>query len=281
MSIYRYLEKRGGAFWLAAGFILVSLVAWLDALTGYEVSFSLFYLLPIALAAWFGGRRCGILVTFLSVMGWIVADDLAGHAYSHPAIQYWNGSIRLGFFLSTALLVSALKAALDREQGLSRIDSLTGAANKRQFNERLQTELKRARRYGHPLTLAYVDLDNFKQVNDDFGHSEGDKVLFTIVQKAQEALRTSDMVARLGGDEFAFLLPETGEAEARVCMEKIRAQLLEEMQMRNWPVSFSIGVLTCLADVQSEDALIRQADQLMYAVKNSGKNAIRYSTLEG
>ncbi|MFA4915140.1 MAG: GGDEF domain-containing protein [Syntrophales bacterium] len=107
-------------------------------------------------------------------------------------------------------------------------------------------EIERSQRHKHPFTVTYFDLDNFKTVNDRFGHSMGDNVLCTVVRYAKTHLRKMDIVARLGGDEFAFLLPETDQVQARVAISKIQISLLDEMYRNDWPVTFSIGVLTCI-----------------------------------
>ncbi len=274
------LLRRGEAnrrLWSIVGFLLVMGVGALDGLTGYELAFSSFYLLPIAVVTWFGGRRLGIVASLASAVCWLAADTLTGHPYSHPSLPYWNTLIRLSAFLVVALLIAALRTAHDHEMALARTDDLTGAVNARFFSERIDMELVRAQRSGRPFTVAYLDLDNFKTVNDREGHGVGDAVLCTTVEHARRRLRKTDVVARLGGDEFAFLLPETGPDAAQAAIPKVQRSLLEAMRSNGWPVTFSIGVLTCVEIPHTIDELIRQADEVMYAVKNSGKNAIRYS----
>ena len=242
----------------------------------------MFYLFPISLVTWFGGIRIGVATSVASDLSWFIADAISGHPYSHPAIPYWNTAIRFSVFLIVAMLMFALRKAYENEKGLARIDNLTGAANARFFSELVQMEISRSQRNKQPFTIAYVDLDNFKSINDHFGHSMGDKVLCTIAKQAKRHLRKVDVVARLGGDEFAFLLPETDQAEAQVAISKIQNHLLDEMRRNNWPVTFSIGVLTCINMSQkTTDELIRQADDLMYSVKNNGKNSICYSVYVG
>lgn len=162
-----------------------------------------------------------------------------------------------------------------------RTDSLTGAVNRRFFYEVLQRELDRSRRYHHPLTIAYLDLDNFKVINDQWGHSTGDQVLRTVVESAQQQLRSTDVLARLNGDEFAVLFPETGQQAAQSAVPKLHAALLQVMHQNAWPVTFSTGVVTCLAPPAAVDELIQSADELMYSVKRSGKNAIHYAIHPG
>lgn len=253
----------------------------LDYMTGYEMAFSLFYLLPISLLAWLTGRRLGVMTALFSALVWLLADVLAGNVYSYPIIYFWNTLIRLGIFLIVVFILTVLRNVLERERELGRVDSLTGAFNFRFFSTILQMEIDRTHRYKRPFTIAYIDIDNFKSINDQFGHSTGDLLLRAVVNYAQTYLRKSDFVARLGGDEFAILLPETGQEAASIFLSRIQKGLLEEMQKSHWPVTFSIGVLTCLDAPLSIDEVIRTADDLMYSVKRDGKNAIIYSTCTG
>ena len=164
---------------------------------------------------------------------------------------------------------------------MARIDYLTGAGNSRFLYNLVQLEIDRLQRYQHPLTLAYIDLDNFKTVNDRLGHAVGDQVLCAVVSSVKKNIRRTDSVARLGGDEFALLLPETNQESARVVLSKIQEDILEEMRINNWPVTVSIGVLTCPVAPPSTDALVSMADELMYSVKRDGKNGVKYSTYVG
>jgi diguanylate cyclase (GGDEF)-like protein/PAS domain S-box-containing protein len=175
------------------------------------------------------------------------------------------------------LMEEALKKALAREEELARTDYLTGAANARHFYELVQAEINRFSRHKHPFIIAYVDLDNFKTVNDLFGHKTGDKVLCAVVQHVNGRLRKTDCFARLGGDEFAFLMTETDAEGLRETIPAIHRGLLLEMQRNHWPVTFSIGVITCMGVPQKVDELITLADKLMYSIKNNGKNAIGYA----
>jgi len=171
----------------------------------------------------------------------------------------------------------ALKAALEREQSMARTDSLTGAVNSRYFYDLLEREIERNSRYKHPFTISYIDLDNFKQVNDQFGHSEGDAVLRSMVECIQKHIRKSDVIGRMGGDEFALLFPETDSAVAESVLNKVQKTLLADMKTNGWPVTFSIGTLTCRGGTETPDEVIRAVDALMYEVKHNGKNAIKYS----
>ena len=252
-------------------------LGFLDYITGYEASFALFYLFPVAIAAWFLSQRTGMLFSLLSVATWYVSNQMTGQIFSSPFIPYWNAGMRLGFFLVVTILFGELRKAFEKEKAMLRYDFLTGVCNARAFYEIVAAECLRANRYPHPLTVAYIDLDKFKKINDRFGHQKGDQVLKVVAATMRQSIRRLDTVARLGGDEFALLLPETGLEDAQRFLPRLRDQLLSEMQRQNWPVTFSMGVLTCTAAPSNVDHVMRQADDLMYEVKKAGKNAIKYS----
>ena len=251
----------------------------IDNATGFEISFALFYLLPVFLVAWFAGRAWGIAVSFVSAVTWQVANILAGEAFTSPFIPYWNSATRLSFFLVVTILLTKLKTALERERALSRTDFLTRALNSRAFLETLDLELSRMRRRPRPLSLAYVDVDNFKTVNDQQGHARGDELLCVAADIVSRSLRRLDSLARLGGDEFAILLPETDRAGAEVVFAKLGEALDRAMELHGWPVTFSIGVVTCVDAPETPVALITAADNVMYRVKHGGKQGIRYASL--
>jgi len=281
MNIIKALEKHSRLFWGIVGGELVLVLGVIDYLTGYELSFSLFYLAPIVLVTWFVSRRLGIMISIFSAIIWFVADISSGQTYSHPAIELWNTFIRFGFFVIVTLLLSALRKQLRTEEIFARTDFVTGAMNTRYFYGLAHMEISRSRRYQHPFTLAYIDLDNFKAVNDRFGHDTGDVVLRTVANVLHQHLRDTDIVARFGGDEFAMLLPETGQESAKVVISKIHSSLMAEMQKNGWPVTFSIGVVTYVAVPHTVNNVVKIADELMYSVKSGTKNGVRYSIYSG
>jgi len=170
-----------------------------------------------------------------------------------------------------------LRFRLQQERHLARIDSLTGAANRRAFYESLEGELSRLKRYARPFSVAYLDLDNLKRVNDDFGHEAGDTVLCTVSATARKHLRRTDTIGRLGGDEFAILFSEADSDTARAATDRFNNYLLDAMRQDRWPVTFSIGLVTYLAAPTSVEELMKKADELMYLVKKSGKNNITHA----
>ncbi|MCA1814852.1 MAG: GGDEF domain-containing protein [Acidobacteria bacterium] len=158
---------------------------------------------------------------------------------------------------------------------------MTGATNRRSFFEAAQIEINRARRHRHPFSVAYIDVDNFKWLNDRHGHAAGDALLRDAARAIKETVREVDMVARLGGDEFAVLLPETGEAAARAVVSRVRESLNEVAARGTSRVTFSIGVVTWTTPPRTADMMIRQADAAMYEVKRTGKNRVAHLTISG
>jgi diguanylate cyclase (GGDEF)-like protein len=250
----------------------------LDIVTGSEIAFAIFYLVPVSTLAWFGGLQLGITFAVLSSFVWYIADYIEGTVYSHPFIAYWNTFSSLAFFVIIALILSRLKTALDQEKNLARTDHLTGTANSRAFSEIITSTIDAADRYHHPFTTIYMDIDNFKTVNDSLGHEAGDTVLASVANVLCKNVRILDTVARLGGDEFALLLPETGFEAAETVIVKLRKNLLELAEKNRWPISFSIGAVTHTKAPLSADEVIRLADAAMYRVKNTTKNAILHET---
>ncbi len=269
------LEKRSRHFWITTGLLLIVLVAVIDVLTGPEISFAIFYVMPIILVTWFTGRPLGVATSIASAVAWYIADRVSGTSYSHPLIQYWNGSTRLASFLIATFFLPLLQT-LEREKELARRDYLTGAANRRFFVESLEAELVRSQRYARPFSIAFADIDDFKAINDRFGHAVGDQLLCAVVERATANLRKSDLVARMGGDEFAFFMPETSPESAKSAVQKLQSALMDEMLQKDWPVTFSIGALTCLRMPANIDELMKRVDDLMYSAKKQGKNQVAY-----
>lgn len=275
--IIAFLERQSPAFTIILAMCLMVSIGLLDYVTGNELSISVFYLLPVIMVTWFiPGKTVSWLTSILSATTWLFADVISSRTHSAGLVDYWNALVRFGFFITVAIILAALKQALHKEKELARTDSLTGAANSRLFYEIAQTEIYRAERTKQPLTIAYIDLDNFKQVNDSFGHLTGDLLLCLVVNTIKEIIRLTDTIARLGGDEFCVLLPDTGHDQAVIVVNRLRNALLAAMEINQWQVTFSIGVVTFNHPPSNVDQMIFRADQLMYSVKNGTKNASEY-----
>lgn len=257
--------------------LLLTLVALLDVITGPEISSAIFYALPVSLAAWYVNRGFGLAMALAGALAWYLADQSARLASTHPAVPVWNAGTRLAFFMLLVYLLSAFRLRLQDEQRHATTDPLTGLLNHRAFYQIAETELARSRRYKHPFSVAYVDVDNFKQVNDSSGHAAGDLLLRQVAEIMRGYSRTTDVVARLGGDEFAILLVETASEAAQQAVEALRRELLDAMVEAGWPVTFSIGVVSYGTPPPTVSDMVRTADELMYEVKRSGKNALSHA----
>ncbi len=252
--------------------VLLGFVTLLDYLTGAELSFSVFYLLPVLFAGAFISRNAGRLMAFAGAAVWGYLE-ITARVYTAGWIPVWNTAVRLVFFLTINELVAVVGAAHDRERALSRKDSLTGIANARVFAERVEQEVSRSRRDGQPFTIAYVDLDRFKQVNDTHGHSEGDRLLRVVAETVERELRTVDLVARLGGDEFGFLLSATGADGANTTLSRVAESLKDDLGER-WGVGATFGAVTFAEPPADVDSALRLADDLMYRGKSRERGSI-------
>ena len=150
---------------------------------------------------------------------------------------------------------------------------MTGVANRRTLANYAAREIERCRRAGEPITLGYLDCDNFKKFNDRWGHQAGDQLLRLVARTLTPLVRPSDLVARLGGDEFAIVLPGTGREKAPKIFKDLQDHIRELALEDGILVSFSVGVVTFVEAPKSVSEMLRQADRLMYEVKNAGKNA--------
>ena len=253
---------------------LVAIVALVDHATGYEASLSIFYLLPIGIASWYGKRPFAYWIALASALVWLVVDFTAGHSYSSAIIPFWNAAVRLGFFTVVVYLLVALRRQLTGEIENARTDQLTGLANSRGFMSDAERLWSLAIRHGHTTSLAHLDLDNFKQVNDVCGHAEGDVVLGIVADTLSKSLRQGDVLGRMGGDDFAALLPEADRSAATEVGERVRAELLRVAQDRGWPIAVSMGVKVFHPPYPALDQALRAADDLMYRAKRGGKNRV-------
>jgi diguanylate cyclase (GGDEF)-like protein len=274
----RWVRRRDPATVVAVSMGLIAAVGALDLVvavhSGFDFAATLFYVLPIGLAAWAAGRNAGWAVATFAAL--VEAGSTWAAAQGDLRLGYLAVSVALELmvFLGAAHVMAQLRRYLDQERQVSRTDPLVGIGNTRFFREMAGHELARAQRTGAPISLAYFDVDDFKQVNDQRGHRAGDALLGTVAATLRDALRGSDYAARVGGDEFAVLLPDTDADAARQAVERLRVKLASELARAGFTQTVSVGVATYVHPPAALDDLVGAADEAMYQVKRTAKGGL-------
>jgi diguanylate cyclase (GGDEF)-like protein len=280
VAVVRSLNALPKPVLLSACLLVVGGLALLDRATGPYISLAVFYLLPVTCATWFLGRVSGLAVATICGGLWFLDQHSAVPQDMPLPVLAWMCVVRMTFFILVMWLIATLRAHADFQRALASTDEMTGVANRRAFLNTAQRELARARRLSTPLTVAFLDVDNLKPVNDTLGHATGDQVLRILAQTIALHIRESDLIARIGGDEFVVLLPDTDHASADAVVSKLRSLVAREMAARNWPVTTSIGVATFRRAPVSVEELITRADALQYDVKRNGKDRILHQVFD-
>jgi len=260
----------------AVAYIITVLLAVIAVACRYFVpppfSVAFLFLLPVSFATWFLSWVAGAVIAAAGAV-FLFYFDLKLPGAGHP-VAYWNALINLVVGAVFIHIFSELRLLYHKQLNLSRHDALTGLMNRRAFVEAVTIETRRMSRHSRPLTIAYVDLDGFKQINDDFGHAAGDEFLISVADHIARRLRATDCLARLGGDEFAILLPETDRAAAEQVLTEIHKSLQDVRASREYQSTASVGAAT-FHSPEGAEKMIAVADEAMYAVKQSGKNKVQ------
>jgi len=275
-SLLEWLQRLPRPMVLLIGVALIAAIAGLDAATGPKVALNVFYLLPVMLVAWAtastGYGLLAVLATFL--VGPLEAYR-NGYAFYSLPVALWNAGMRMAVFCIVLLLLAEVRRLVARLREQSLTDELTGVANRRAFTLVAEREIERSRRYAHQLSLAYLDVDGFKGVNDRHGHAIGDRALIALASAARVASRSVDTVARLGGDEFVVLMPETDEYAALPLADRLREVCSQAAGAGAEPVTCSVGVVTYEQPPNDVEELLARADALMYEAKAAGGDDVR------
>jgi diguanylate cyclase (GGDEF)-like protein/PAS domain S-box-containing protein len=186
-----------------------------------------------------------------------------------------DGAGRPKYFMTTILDIDQRKSMEEQLRLQATTDDLTGIANRRCFFEAARRELKRVSRHAGSVSMAFIDVDDLKTINDTHGHAAGDRALLYFTDICEHHIRDLDLLARLGGDEFALLLPSTDCHEAEITIERIRAALGSPEHIESnggMPLGISVGVACRLAENDTVDEIMRRADLALYEAKSFGKN---------
>jgi diguanylate cyclase (GGDEF)-like protein len=239
-----------------------------------SINFTLFYEIPIIIVCWYSRTDFAIALAVLCVSEWSFINIIRIGINKGLMVYIFDILIRLFMYLFIIFILSRLKINSWNEKALARKDNLTGVYNLNGFYELMNLELYKMKRYKKPITLAYLDIDNFKKINDRFGHSSGNDVLVKLTKIIQGNIRKSDFIARLGGDEFIIVYPDMDIQRARIAIDKIRNVVSDQMKSKSLECFLSIGVGIFNNWDKSIDDMISVVDQLMYKVKNSTKNDV-------
>ena len=279
--VTEFFARRPRILVAGLGISLFAVVTVLKIVSGPDVVFSAVYLVPIVFTTWCLSVSAGLVMAVASTFLLLFINLSEAGKYLSAIVPCWNAAMDLGVFLIVIFILAEAKHLYQRERELSREDFLTGLKNSRAFSEALTAEVIRVRRYLHQITIVYLDLDNFKQVNDRYGHQAGDLLLSTVADALRTCVREVDVVARLGGDEFALLLPETDADAAILVLDKIEGALRNPVVSPGtaYRLSFSAGVVTFAKPLDSVEQMIQRADRVMYKVKQNGKANIEYEVV--
>lgn len=282
MTSLTYVKSLSSRFERAAAImrygsvvLLTGLISWLDLITPDYIFVTGFYFLPIFIAAWY----CGTGITALVVAN-AIAIGLYSASQNLPSnALYWESGLAyssvLMVFILFGLQMYFLRSMFNHLHAESRTDPLTGLLTRRGFSEATEFETARAARHGIGFTIAMIDLDNFKLVNDTQGHAAGDALLVSVSRCMTAMLRGFDLIARLGGDEFVILLPDTNVEDAKIILDRMMASLRPLIQSFDKRASASIGGVTVSADTEfTVPELMAKADAVMYSVKNETKDRV-------
>jgi diguanylate cyclase (GGDEF)-like protein len=268
-------EKKSKLIHLILAIIWISAIAFVG-FADYKINyfdFFIFYVMILVFNSMFISTYDGIIASFIiGVVNYFSnREHLVG---ATEFLLYLNFFLNFLVFFIIAVIVGQTRKSLLKEMTLSRTDYMTGAYNKRFFTEILSNEIDRMKRGGHPFSLVFIDMDNFKKANDTFGHSAGDSILKTGVLVMKSITRKIDTTCRLGGDEFLILMPNTDSKDSLIVLSRLQEKFLSTMQENGYPVTLSIGSVSFNNVPESVDAAIKAGDAAMYEAKNSGKGKI-------
>ncbi|AJP48136.1 hypothetical protein PG1C_06015 [Rugosibacter aromaticivorans] len=258
---------------IVAEVLLIAFVAYRESATYY--SFDVFYCVPIIHAARLSSVRAlrrsdthvpTIVGIFVGII-WTTGEFIAVYP-DYP----WSALLLNAFARSvTFTVIGRVMAKVWREREFSRKDVLTDLANRLEFTDRFATEQSRSERSGKPYSLLFIDIDQFKLLNDEQGHNVGDEALKVLSVILTNNSRAGDVVSRFGGDEFALLFPETDDASCEILANRILEIAKAEFKNKDWPIALSVGWVTGTGASKNVDELLRIADEKMYLMKKNAR----------
>lgn len=275
-TLFNILERRRPPL---IGFFSVVLIGATCAgvfITNNVVDIKAFLIIPVLLSSWYGSKKSGAFMSVLACLSFVSATLSLGLNPHEMRSILFDTAILFLVLLIVATIVTDFRKVHRLEVTAAETDFLTGACSSRKFYAELANEILRSKRYGHIFSIAYLDVDNFKMINDKLGHTAGDKLLIEVSRCLRTTLRETDIISRIGGDEFACILPESEQEQVISALKKAEIALKAAMKKYSWNVSFSVGVVTFRNLPDDVNEAVKIADNLMYEVKRDKKNDIAY-----
>lgn len=246
----------------------------IDAMAPRELSILGVYLVPIVIVAWCFPDPSSWVIETLACFGICTIEEVTSPAYASTSLLAVSVLFRGLFFAAVAIATHEVKRAHRVLELRSERDPLTGLLNRRGFEKAARVEIDRARRHDRPIALAFLDIDDFKRINDQKGHAAGDRIL-QLVGTTLTGGRKFDLVARIGGDEFVILMPETSERGAQIAVERIRRSFHASTRSLGVRTGFTTGVAAFSRAPRHVDTLLAAADRLLFDGKRTQKGSVR------
>jgi diguanylate cyclase (GGDEF)-like protein len=279
MNIGQWIQRQAKWKIFSLATFLFLMDEYIDYRSGPEVNVSFFHLLPVFLIVWNAGLLPGLVyVVFCTVFIMFVSIQ---PAVLHPTgVQLFNALANLIFLASFSVVLNLLKRHLERVTARAEIDGLTNLLNAAAFSRYGHREIQAASKARRPFTVLYIDVDDFKKVNDTLGHSAGDEVLQGVASYLNASFRKDDLRTRIGGDEFAVLLPDFSFEDAKKAVPAFHEGLNRVLGGFPVAVTCSIGSVTFTSAPPTLKETLHEADMLMYQAKSNGKNNCRLKAAE-
>ena len=278
-TIFSALDKRSARLIWRLSLLSSLVIVAVAFFTAKFIYLEPFLVIPIVFASWYGSNRAGVFLALISSVVLALSREWFGGSGFSLASIIFDGVSHFIAYSILAILITNFRSVHRVEAVAADTDNLTGLHNPRSFYVELENELLRSKRFKRIFSLAYIDVDNFKNINDSLGHLVGDELLVEVANCLKASLRATDTVSRMGGDEFVCLLPETGARDVKILLSKVEKHLSERMSSHSWPVGFSVGVVTFETLPTDAKRAISIADDLMYSVKKDNKNNTIYKVL--
>lgn len=271
MNIGNWIQRQSKLTIYALATFLFLVDEYIDYLTGPELNVSYFHLVPIFLIVWNSSFLPGIFYAFFCSCV-ILYVSLHSFSILPTGVQTFNAVANFVFLAVFSLVLGFLKKYLDAVTFMAEVDGLTNLLNSRSFERRAHQEIQASVQKEQPFTIVYIDVDNFKKINDTLGHNAGDEVLRSVGTMLNEHFRKNDLRTRIGGDEFAILLPGLSFEEAKIEIPKFHQKLNLSLGKHKVATSCSIGSVTFHKVSSTVKDALHEADMLMYQVKMNGKS---------